>query len=229
VGWGDLWHPASPGATMETAAKSCREIQIADPTAGNGVYWIDPNAGTTGDAFQIYCEMVANGGGWTLVLAAGLNVDLTTADKRGAFPPYPLSPTQPGNGVLFKVGDDVINQVRTATGANVAYWVVTPGSGTGSWGAENFHRGDCLFKMSQTQAEVQATTCHQSIVAYSTSPSWVNGQHWSASTSYLWAFGYPYTSSCQTDGSGLGVHVSPHHPFHRGACGSQAWGLVFVR
>jgi hypothetical protein len=52
------------GSGPASAGTSCATIHAAYPAAGNGTYWIDPDG--TG-AFQVACDMVTDGGGWTLV------------------------------------------------------------------------------------------------------------------------------------------------------------------
>jgi hypothetical protein len=57
------------GATQGAAGASCLEIlEKSGGTAASGVYWVDTTGGSTADAFQVYCDMVRDGGGWALVL-----------------------------------------------------------------------------------------------------------------------------------------------------------------
>lgn len=43
----------------EPTYKTCREIQLADPSLPSGLYWIDPDGqGVGDDPIQVHCDMV---------------------------------------------------------------------------------------------------------------------------------------------------------------------------
>jgi len=45
--------------------QDCDDLKTNAPNAQSGNYMIDPNGGDPGDAFQVYCDMQTDGGGWT--------------------------------------------------------------------------------------------------------------------------------------------------------------------
>jgi hypothetical protein len=57
----------APGTTQAAAGKTCRTILSANRKSPSGMYWINPNEGSTDDAFMTFCDMVTNAKGWTRV------------------------------------------------------------------------------------------------------------------------------------------------------------------
>ena len=227
-----------------SVAKSCEAYRrpqlprVYEGDTGDGRYAIDPDG--SGGAFgevTVYCNQTTHDGGWTLALSAGLDRDLTLSGVSGEFLPLPDSAANPGNGVLRKMSDTMINAVKTASGSQIAYWTTTPGDGTGALGAEIFHRGDCAFQLRQSETALRATTCDEWTITYSDSPSWSPGGYWwMNNATYISAFGHGVAEvlgtqgTCYSDGRGLGIHAGPSWPpFHRGWCSNHAWGQIWVR
>jgi len=71
----------TPGKTQVTAGETCKALFDTNCTPYDGMFWIDPNGGSTNDAFKVFCNMTTDGGGWTKVPYAS---DLIKQQQFGA-------------------------------------------------------------------------------------------------------------------------------------------------
>jgi hypothetical protein len=129
---------ACPGdaycADGECVYTSCLARLSAIPNALSGVAWIDPDGeGDGGEAaFRVYCEMVADGGGWTLVLKVDgtqttfLNHSSWWENNANYRPEYP--DLDVNEAKLASYGSVAFTQVRVGMlQGGTTRWLVLPG------------------------------------------------------------------------------------------------------
>jgi len=98
------------GLDQSNPAASCLEIVTLDPDAPSQSYWVDPNGGSTSDAFEVYCDMDFDGGGWTLVVKHSSNGLPWTTNGQG-LADMAVAPVT----VDAKVSDATINALSWTT------------------------------------------------------------------------------------------------------------------
>jgi hypothetical protein len=67
------------GLDASTPGYSAKQI-LQSGVSSDGLYWIDPNGGSTADAFRVYADMTTAGGGWTLGLNSVFGDTSSTTD-----------------------------------------------------------------------------------------------------------------------------------------------------
>jgi len=101
-----------------TPALRCKDILAKDPAAKDGLFWIDPNGGDKGDAFQVWCRMTGEYAGAAVVIRRPGSVagqENVAGDLN--------APCNPNAGGYCKLSDAKINAIRQTSDDMDAYIV----------------------------------------------------------------------------------------------------------
>jgi cysteine-rich repeat protein len=147
---------------------NCEAILSEDPTATDGIYSVDPD-GLGGDgAFDVYCDMTSDGGGWTLVVRGANSSACRVAMLTGAATAdAPLDPGEdPGSVKMFD--KDRITDLKSSSGSDTIGLRFTR-DGQGS----KYISASCELQFEPGTNE--NTACQKFAMSYSDSPSWEQG------------------------------------------------------
>ena len=65
---GETWLTGVCQGGIQSILKSCKEILSTGNSIGNGIYTIDVDGSGAISPFEVYCDMITSGGGWTKVV-----------------------------------------------------------------------------------------------------------------------------------------------------------------
>ncbi|MEC9070905.1 MAG: fibrinogen-like YCDxxxxGGGW domain-containing protein, partial [Myxococcota bacterium] len=86
----------STGHAPDQPGLSCKQINELQPGQADGLYWLDPNGGDSGDSFPAWCDMTRDGGGFTLAMVQAAGVNWGCLNSNNA----PQSPSLTSSSVL---------------------------------------------------------------------------------------------------------------------------------
>ncbi|XP_068692110.1 uncharacterized protein [Montipora foliosa] len=109
------------GLSKDLPAMNCKDLKLKVPSATSGVYWIDPDAGSLGNAFQAYCDQQTDGGGWTLVWSYTFTAYSSFTSGANAVTPRP---TWKASGANTRVSTTVPSSETHFDAMNFALWRV---------------------------------------------------------------------------------------------------------
>ena len=211
---------SSLGLSIQNPALNCKDLKNKRPSVASGVYWIDPDGGYHGNAFEAYCDQKTDGGGWTLVWSYTFTDYSSFSNIKNAVTPRPtwtassantrVSTTVPLSETHYEAMDFALWRTigdQTLIKSNINNWIACK---EGSGSIVRLRAGSLSCKLVKQVSQQCAGVVPKSLVVISYGP-YLNSDniyyYFDGSTKAQWPVHDPCGSTNNNQLKGV---VNPH-------------------